>query len=100
MSSGLTISQRCIHPALRFIWYPVFSARDKFSSNGMAEDSVKALGNFKLLFLQDTNSFDLLRNAGVPEEKMIVAGDTRFDRVGSIAASAETDPKTCSMARR
>jgi 3-deoxy-D-manno-octulosonic-acid transferase len=52
-----------------------------------------ALGNFNLLFLQDTNSFDLLRNVGVPEEKMIVAGDTRFDRVGSIAASAETDPK-------
>ena len=30
---------------------------------------------------------------------MIVAGDTRFDRVGSIAASAETDPELASMVR-
>jgi 3-deoxy-D-manno-octulosonic-acid transferase len=52
----------------------------------------RALRAFTRLFVQDLASFDLLRAAGVPESKLIVAGDTRFDRVVAIASGTSVDP--------
>lgn len=53
----------------------------------------EALGHFETLFLQDEYSLGLLKNAGIPEDKMIVAGDTRFDRVTALASGRNTDPQ-------
>ena len=42
---------------------------------------------FKMLFVQNEESKELLRGIGV--ENVVVAGDTRFDRVADIAAAAK-----------
>ena len=47
----------------------------------------KALGVFEQIFVQDEASKELLAEIGV--ENVVVAGDTRFDRVLAIADSAE-----------
>lgn len=47
----------------------------------------KALRSFDVLFVQDEGSKELLVEIGV--ENVVVAGDTRFDRVSAIAESAE-----------
>ena len=47
----------------------------------------KALHSFDTLFVQDEGSKALLAEIGV--EKVVVAGDTRFDRVSAIAEKAE-----------
>ena len=47
----------------------------------------RALGAFETLFVQDEHSKQLLSNIGVTN--VVVAGDTRFDRVANIAESAE-----------
>ncbi|MBR6656389.1 MAG: 3-deoxy-D-manno-octulosonic acid transferase [Alistipes sp.] len=47
----------------------------------------KALGVFETIFVQDEASKKLLAEIGV--ENVVVAGDTRFDRVQTIADSAE-----------
>lgn len=49
-----------------------------------------ALSSFEMLFVQDENSKKLLRNIGF--DNVVVAGDTRFDRVRSIANSAKSIP--------
>lgn len=41
---------------------------------------------FKMIYVQDDQSLELLKMAGM--ENVVVAGDTRFDRVAQIAASA------------
>lgn len=46
----------------------------------------KALGSFKTIFVQDYESKELLSAIGV--DKVIVAGDTRFDRVVEVALAA------------
>ncbi len=48
----------------------------------------RALGTFERIFVQDEASLALL--AGIGVGNVTVAGDTRFDRVASIAASART----------
>lgn len=47
----------------------------------------EALKSFELLFVQDDNSKSLLAELG--HENVVVAGDTRFDRVAQIAAAAK-----------
>ncbi len=47
----------------------------------------KALRSFETLFVQDEGSKELLATIGV--ENVVVAGDTRFDRVSTIAENAE-----------
>ena len=47
----------------------------------------EALRSFDVLFVQDQGSKELL--AGIGVEGVVVAGDTRFDRVSAIADSAE-----------
>lgn len=47
----------------------------------------KLLHSFEIFFVQDENSKTLLNKAGV--EKVIVAGDTRFDRVADLAGDAK-----------
>lgn len=47
----------------------------------------EALKSFELLFVQDDNSKSLLAELGY--ENVVVAGDTRFDRVAQIAAAAK-----------
>ena len=47
----------------------------------------EALKSFELLFVQDDNSKSLLAELG--NENVVVAGDTRFDRVAQIAAAAK-----------
>ncbi|MFI3304242.1 MAG: glycosyltransferase N-terminal domain-containing protein [Rikenellaceae bacterium] len=49
-----------------------------------------ALSCFELLFVQDENSKRLLSNIGY--DNVVVAGDTRFDRVMTIAKSAKSIP--------
>jgi len=44
------------------------------------------LRKFERIFVQDQRSFDLLKGIGI--ENVILAGDTRFDRVVKIAATA------------
>ena len=46
---------------------------------------------YQALFVQDENSRDLLNQIGIRDE-VIVAGDTRYDRVAEIAESAKTIP--------
>ena len=47
----------------------------------------EALQTFEILFVQDEQSKALLAELGI--ERVVVAGDTRFDRVATIAESAE-----------
>ena len=47
----------------------------------------EALKTFKVLFVQNEESAELLKGIGV--ENVIVAGDTRFDRVADIVAAAK-----------
>jgi len=51
----------------------------------------RMLLRFSHIFVQDTKSAELLENAGI--EKVTIAGDTRFDRVVEIAASAREIPR-------
>jgi 3-deoxy-D-manno-octulosonic-acid transferase len=46
---------------------------------------------FKIIFVQDQVSFDLLSDIGI--EKVALAGDTRFDRVVQIAGTARKIPQ-------
>ena len=50
----------------------------------------KILKKFTHIFVQDNQSFNLLHKIGI--ENITIAGDTRFDRVSQIAASAKTLP--------
>lgn len=49
------------------------------------------LDNFSWFFVQDSNSSDLLREAGF--QNVTVAGDTRFDRVADIKGNARDIPQ-------
>jgi 3-deoxy-D-manno-octulosonic-acid transferase len=49
------------------------------------------LRKFEMIFVQDKKSLDLLSSIGI--EKVILAGDTRFDRVVQITASARNIPQ-------
>ncbi len=49
------------------------------------------LSKFRLIFVQDQRSFDLLSAIGV--RNVIVAGDTRFDRVMQLTGSARQIPQ-------
>jgi 3-deoxy-D-manno-octulosonic-acid transferase len=51
----------------------------------------KMLRSFKLIFVQDQKSLDLL--AGIGLENVILAGDTRFDRVFRISGTARDIPQ-------
>ena len=51
---------------------------------GIFREGLKA---FKMLFVQNEESKELLKGIGV--ENVMVAGDTRFDRVADVAASAQ-----------
>jgi 3-deoxy-D-manno-octulosonic-acid transferase len=46
---------------------------------------------FTTIYVQDRNSYNLLSNIGL--KNMIIAGDTRFDRVAEIAAQAKEIPQ-------
>jgi len=48
------------------------------------------LKNFKLIFVQDEKSYKLLKRYNI--NNVVVSGDTRFDRVGEIAAEAKNVP--------
>ena len=48
------------------------------------------LKNFKLIFVQDEKSRELLKRYHI--NNVVVSGDTRFDRVGEIAAQAKNLP--------
>jgi 3-deoxy-D-manno-octulosonic-acid transferase len=48
------------------------------------------LKNFKMIFVQDERSRDLLQKYHI--NNVIISGDTRFDRVAEIAAQAKTVP--------
>ena len=50
----------------------------------------RALDTYTTIFLQDDNSKKLLHRAGY--DRSIVAGDTRFDRVATIASAAKQIP--------
>ncbi len=49
-----------------------------------------ALKSFDILFVQNEESRELLKGIGV--ERVVVAGDTRFDRVAHIAKSVKANP--------
>lgn len=51
----------------------------------------KILEKFTRIFVQDQESFDLLKAIGI--KNVIIAGDTRFDRVTEIAASVKEIPQ-------
>jgi 3-deoxy-D-manno-octulosonic-acid transferase len=51
----------------------------------------RILGRFRLIFLQDQRSFDLLSGAGLANIRL--AGDTRFDRVAKISSTAREIPQ-------
>ncbi|MDO4462087.1 MAG: glycosyltransferase N-terminal domain-containing protein [Bacteroidia bacterium] len=46
------------------------------------------LHKYTRLYVQDAESANLLKSIGIAEDKYVVAGDTRFDRVSQIAANA------------
>jgi 3-deoxy-D-manno-octulosonic-acid transferase len=50
----------------------------------------KMLVKFEKIYVQDQQSLDLLKNIGM--EKVVVAGDTRFDRVVQISETAREIP--------
>jgi 3-deoxy-D-manno-octulosonic-acid transferase len=56
----------------------------------------KMLRNFKMIYVQDEDSLNLLK--GIGAGNAIVAGDTRFDRVVEIAAAAKDIPKLSAFA--
>lgn len=61
---------------------------------------LKALKGFKVLFVQDENSHNLLKQFGLTN--VVLAGDTRFDRVLEIAAGGKGFPeieKFCNNSR-
>jgi 3-deoxy-D-manno-octulosonic-acid transferase len=49
------------------------------------------LGKFEMFYVQDIDSGKLLNSIGI--NKVVVAGDTRFDRVADIAAAAKDIPR-------
>ncbi len=49
------------------------------------------LKKFRMIYVQDQNSLDLLRGIGL--KNVVQAGDTRFDRVMEIAGTAEIIPQ-------
>lgn len=53
----------------------------------------RMLGFYTQLFVQDEPSSDLLKGIGVDREKIIVSGDTRFDRVTDTLRSARPAPE-------
>ncbi|MDE7427325.1 MAG: 3-deoxy-D-manno-octulosonic acid transferase [Muribaculaceae bacterium] len=53
----------------------------------------KVLSYFTSLVVQDEASVNLLRSAGIPAERITVAGDTRFDRVERIISGAQHLPE-------
>lgn len=50
------------------------------------------LHKYTRLYVQDRMSADLLKSIGIADDKYVVAGDTRFDRVSQIAANAPDVP--------
>lgn len=50
---------------------------------------IRMLKSFQAMFVQDQNSVDLLKSIGITEN-VVVAGDTRFDRVIQIAENARS----------
>ncbi len=58
-----------------------------FSSKPWGKWSRRMLTGFTQIFIQDNDSFVLLRSAGF--EGVTIAGDTRFDRVAVIAKSSQ-----------
>jgi 3-deoxy-D-manno-octulosonic-acid transferase len=52
---------------------------------------IEMLKSFRAMFVQDQNSVDLLKTIGITEN-IVVAGDTRFDRVIQIAESSRSIP--------
>lgn len=52
---------------------------------------IQMLKSFQAMFVQDQNSVDLLKSIGI-DKNVVVAGDTRFDRVIQIAANARPIP--------
>lgn len=50
------------------------------------------LSRYSHFFLQDVASAELLSTAGIPAERVTIAGDTRYDRVVEIAAAAKEFP--------
>ena len=50
----------------------------------------KILGCFSYFFVQNQESFDLLRSIGI--DKVMISGDTRFDRVKEIASNKKSFP--------
>ena len=52
---------------------------------------IRMLKSFQAMFVQDQNSVDLLKSIGITEN-VVVAGDTRFDRVIQIAENARSIP--------
>src|SRR5581483_611220 len=62
---------------------------DQYFFKGYASWFRKQLKEYREIFVQDPESEKLLRGAGV--EKVIVAGDTRFDRVIAIAGQIKPD---------
>jgi 3-deoxy-D-manno-octulosonic-acid transferase len=67
------------------------SERTSFSLNGMASVNRKMLSFFSWLFVQNQSSAELLQSIGYTE-KVMISGDTRFDRVISIANNFEPVP--------
>jgi 3-deoxy-D-manno-octulosonic-acid transferase len=50
----------------------------------------KMLGRFSYFFVQNQESFDLLKSIGI--DKVTISGDTRFDRVKEIARNKKSFP--------
>ena len=69
-----------------FIISAIFRSNQVFFKwyGGIFREGLKA---FKMLFVQNEESKELLKGIGV--ENVMVAGDTRFDRVADIAAAAK-----------
>ncbi|HXB11357.1 MAG TPA: glycosyltransferase N-terminal domain-containing protein, partial [Bacteroidia bacterium] len=62
---------------------------DQYFFKGYASWFRKQLKEYKKIFVQDVNSKKLLKSIGI--EKVVIAGDTRFDRVVAIAEQAKPD---------
>lgn len=74
---------------------PVYSVAAIFRSNQFFFKSYgqwyrRLLQNFNKIFVQDNASAALLKQIGVSQ--VIVAGDTRFDRVAKVASAAKSFP--------
>ncbi len=82
---------QCIHSSN----VPVYLISAKFRPEqyffkGYASWFRKQLKEYKKIFVQDANSEKLLATIGI--ENVVIAGDTRFDRVVAIAEQAKPDP--------